>query len=125
MNDTSARPGPIGRHHAGGGTHPHAGRRRRLRQPPEPSLPSVRDKLRESHIDGQPKIKIGVATTEPLMGELRNGAHVGFDVEIARYVAASLGYEGDQRIECVSVATEDRIPSLQGGLSTWWCPASP
>ncbi|MFJ8690648.1 MULTISPECIES: transporter substrate-binding domain-containing protein [Micromonospora] len=82
----------------------------------EPSLPSVRDKLRESHIDGQPKIKIGVATTEPLMGELRNGAHVGFDVEIARYVASYLGYEGDQRIEWVSVTTEDRIPALQGGV---------
>ncbi|MFI9642884.1 transporter substrate-binding domain-containing protein [Micromonospora sp. NPDC051925] len=82
----------------------------------EPSLPSVLDKLRESHIDGQPKIKIGVATTEPLMGELRNGAHSGFDVEIARYVASYLGYEGDQRIEWVSVTTEDRIPALQGGL---------
>ncbi|MEU1754741.1 transporter substrate-binding domain-containing protein [Micromonospora matsumotoense] len=82
----------------------------------EPALPSVRDKLRESHIDGQAKIKIGVATTEPLMGELRNGAHVGFDVEIARYVASYLGYEGDQRIEWVSVTTEDRIPALQGGV---------
>ncbi|MEU7615501.1 transporter substrate-binding domain-containing protein [Micromonospora rifamycinica] len=82
----------------------------------EPSLPSVRDKLRESHIDGQSKIKIGVATTEPLMGELRNGGHVGFDVEIARYVASYLGYEGDQRIEWVSVTTEDRIPALQGGV---------
>ncbi|WBC11331.1 transporter substrate-binding domain-containing protein [Micromonospora sp. WMMA1947] len=81
----------------------------------EPPLPSVLDKLRESHIDGQAKIKIGVATTEPLMGELRNGAHVGFDVEIARYIAASLGFEGDQRIEWVSLATEDRIPALQGG----------
>ncbi|MBO4162053.1 MULTISPECIES: transporter substrate-binding domain-containing protein [Micromonospora] len=82
----------------------------------EPSLPSVRDKLRESHIDGQAKIKIGVATTEPLMGELRNGKHSGFDVEIARYVASYLGYEGDQRIEWVSVTTEDRIPALQGGV---------
>ncbi|MFJ6196111.1 transporter substrate-binding domain-containing protein [Micromonospora sp. NPDC092111] len=82
----------------------------------DPPLPSVLDKLRESHINGQPKIKIGVATTEPLMGELRNGAHTGFDVEIARYVASYLGYEGDQRIEWVAVTTEDRIPALQGGV---------
>ncbi|MEU4715276.1 transporter substrate-binding domain-containing protein [Micromonospora purpureochromogenes] len=82
----------------------------------DPPLPSVLDKLRESHIDGQPKIRIGVAATEPLMGELRNGTYVGFDVEIARYIAASLGYEGDQRIDFVSLATEDRIPALQGGV---------
>ncbi|MEU4400351.1 transporter substrate-binding domain-containing protein [Micromonospora orduensis] len=82
----------------------------------EPELPSVQEKLRESHIYGQSKLRIGVATNEPLMGELRNGQHVGFDVEIGRYVAASLGYEGEQRLEFVPVATEDRIPSLQGGM---------
>ncbi|MFC0002635.1 transporter substrate-binding domain-containing protein [Micromonospora siamensis] len=82
----------------------------------DPPLPSVLDKLRESHVDGQAKIRIGVATTEPLMGELRNGVHVGFDVEIARYIASYLGFAGDQRIEWVSLATEDRIPALQGGV---------
>ncbi|WP_328421302.1 transporter substrate-binding domain-containing protein [Micromonospora sp. NBC_00389] len=81
----------------------------------EPDLPSVQEKMRETHIYGQSKLRIGVATNEPLMGELRNGQHVGFDVEIARYVAASLGYEGDQRLEFVPVATEERIPALQGG----------
>ena len=67
----------------------------------EPELPSVQEKMRETHIYGQSKLRIGVATNEPLMGELRNGQHVGFDVEIARYIAASLGYEGDQRLEFV------------------------
>ncbi|MET7748584.1 transporter substrate-binding domain-containing protein [Micromonospora sp. NPDC005367] len=81
----------------------------------EPEFPSVQEKLRESHIYGQPKLRIGVASNEPLMGELRDGVHVGFDVEIARYIAASLGYEGDQRLEFVPVSTEDRIPALQGG----------
>ncbi|SIQ24333.1 transporter substrate-binding domain-containing protein [Micromonospora avicenniae] len=81
----------------------------------KPELPSVQEKLRESHIYGQPKLRIGVASNEPLMGELRDGVHVGFDVEIARYIAASLGYEGDQRLEFVPVSTEDRIPALQGG----------
>ncbi|SCG56268.1 transporter substrate-binding domain-containing protein [Micromonospora halophytica] len=83
----------------------------------DPPLPSVLDKLRESHIDGQPRIRIGVAATEPLMGELRNGTYTGFDVEIARYIASSLGFEGDQRIEFVPLATEDRIPALQGGVA--------
>ncbi|MFI7077071.1 transporter substrate-binding domain-containing protein [Micromonospora sp. NPDC049903] len=82
----------------------------------EPELPSVQEKLRESHIWEQNVLRIGVATNEPLMGDVRDGGHVGFDVEIARYVAASLGFEGDQRIEFVSVSTEDRIPALQGGM---------
>ncbi|WP_435205442.1 transporter substrate-binding domain-containing protein [Micromonospora sp. bgisy143] len=81
----------------------------------EPDLPSVQEKMRESHIYGQSKLRIGVATNEPLMGDLRNGQHIGFDVEIGRYIAASLGYEGEQQLEFVSVATEDRIPYLQGG----------
>ncbi|MFC8846454.1 MULTISPECIES: transporter substrate-binding domain-containing protein [unclassified Micromonospora] len=81
----------------------------------EPPIPSVNDKLRQTHIYGQPTLKIGVSTSGPLMGELRDGIHAGFDVEIARYVAAQLGYAGDHRIEWVPVSTEDRIPALQGG----------
>ncbi|MCG5437544.1 transporter substrate-binding domain-containing protein, partial [Micromonospora foliorum] len=81
----------------------------------EPELQSVQEKMRETHIYGQSKLRVGVATNEPLMSELRNGKPVGFDVEIARYIAASLGYEGDQRLEFVPVATEERIPALQGG----------
>ncbi|GIJ21884.1 transporter substrate-binding domain-containing protein [Micromonospora lutea] len=82
----------------------------------EPDLPSVQEKLRESHIWGQPVLRVGVADDEPLMGEVRDGVHIGFDVEIARYIAASLGYEGEHRIEFVTVSTEDRIPALQGGI---------
>ncbi|MGC5050399.1 transporter substrate-binding domain-containing protein [Micromonospora sp. DT48] len=82
----------------------------------EPDLPSVQEKLRESHIWGQSVLRIGVADDEPLMGEVRNGVRFGFDVEIARYIAASLGYEGEHRVEFVTVSTEDRIPALQGGV---------
>ncbi|ROT28010.1 transporter substrate-binding domain-containing protein [Micromonospora sp. HM5-17] len=78
-------------------------------------LPSVQDKLRESHIFGQSKLKIGVAKYEPLMGVLEDGEFVGFDIEIARYIAASLGYAGDDRIEFIQLATEDRVPALQSG----------
>jgi glutamate transport system substrate-binding protein len=81
----------------------------------KPDLPSVQEKLKQSHIYGQGKLRIGVATVEPLMGLLENGVYSGFDIEIARYIAGSLGYAGDERIEFVSLATEDRIPALQGG----------
>lgn len=81
----------------------------------EPRLPSVRELLQKSHIHGQPKLRIGVATREPLMGMRENGVYSGFDVEIARYIAGSLGYSGDQQLEFVPLATEDRIPWLQGG----------
>ncbi len=81
----------------------------------EPALPSVQEKLKESHIYGQSKLKIGVADFQPLMSVYENGVYHGFDVEIARYIAASLGYSGDDRIEWVQLSTENRIPSLQGG----------
>ncbi|MGI5212935.1 transporter substrate-binding domain-containing protein [Plantactinospora sp. CA-290183] len=81
----------------------------------EPKLATVQQKLEESHIYGQSKLRIGVAAFEPLMGVLENGRYVGFDIEIARYIAASLGYAGDERIEFVQLLTEDRIPALQGG----------
>ncbi|MEQ4304998.1 transporter substrate-binding domain-containing protein [Plantactinospora sp. B6F1] len=84
------------------------------RRGPEP--PSVQEKLKQSHIYGQSKLRIGVANYEPLMGVLDDsGKYVGFDIDIARYLAASLGYAGDQRIEFVRLATEDRIPALQSG----------
>ncbi|GAB3796456.1 transporter substrate-binding domain-containing protein [Micromonospora zhanjiangensis] len=81
----------------------------------KPQLPSVQEKLKKTHIYGQPKLKIGVATIEPLMGTLTNGVYAGFDIEIARYIAASLGYVGDEGLQFVPLATEDRIQALQGG----------
>ncbi|WP_422772224.1 transporter substrate-binding domain-containing protein [Plantactinospora sp. WMMC1484] len=81
---------------------------------PEP--PSVQEKLKQSHIYGQSKLRIGVAVFEPLMGVLDdNGKYVGFDIDIARYIASSLGYARDDRIDFVQLATEDRIPALQSG----------
>ena len=81
----------------------------------KPQLSSVQEKLKASHIYGQTKLKVGVATSEPLMGTLNNGVYAGFDIEIARYIATSLGYAGDERIDFVQLATEDRVPALQGG----------
>lgn len=81
----------------------------------DPKLPSVQEKIKSSHIYGQAKLRIGVATLEPLMGMRENGVYSGFDIEIARYIAESLGYAGDRNLEFVPLATEDRIPALQGG----------
>ncbi|MGC4804177.1 transporter substrate-binding domain-containing protein [Micromonospora sp. DT233] len=80
----------------------------------EPPFPSVKEMLRNTHIHDQPKLKIGVYTDSPLLGELRDGNYSGFDIEIARYIADELGY-GAERIEWVPVATADRIRYLQDG----------
>lgn len=81
----------------------------------DPQLPSVQERMRDAGIDGKEKLRIGVAAHEPLMGMHENGTYSGFDIEIARYIAESLGFAGDQRLEFVPLATEDRIPALQGG----------
>jgi len=77
--------------------------------------PSVQQKLEESSIWGQPLLRIGVAANEPLMGETKNGLHSGFDIEIARYLARSLGYASDKDIRFVEVRTDDRLEFLIGG----------
>lgn len=81
----------------------------------DPKLPSVQDKIRDAGLNGKEKLRIGVAVHEPLMAVQENGAYSGFDIEIARYIATSLGFAGNQRLEFVPLTTEDRIPALQGG----------
>lgn len=81
----------------------------------EPSRPSVQEKLKQSGIWGQAVLRIGVAGNEPLMGELKSGAYRGFDVEIGRYLARSLGYDSDDDIKFVQVRTDDRLEFLIGG----------
>ncbi|WDZ85741.1 transporter substrate-binding domain-containing protein [Micromonospora cathayae] len=75
----------------------------------DPGPPSVREKLRESHIDGQPVLRIGVSAEDP-----ENGAFVDFEREIAKYIAKNLGYEGAD-IEYHPLNTEERITALQSG----------
>lgn len=77
--------------------------------------PSVQQRLEESRIWGQAQLRIGVASNEPLMGEIKDGVRGGFDVEIARYLARELGYETDKDIEFVDVHTDDRMEYLIGG----------
>ncbi|GAB4051946.1 transporter substrate-binding domain-containing protein [Catellatospora paridis] len=83
---------------------------------PEGTAPkTVDDLFKKTDVYGQPKIKVGVAEDQPLMGQIVNGRFEGFDIEIARYLAESLGFKGDSRIEWVPLQTEDRENALVSG----------
>ncbi|MEH1013719.1 transporter substrate-binding domain-containing protein [Micromonospora sp. CPCC 206060] len=88
----------------------------------ERSIPTVREKMEKTHINGQSKLTIGIGISQPLLSEQRNGVYSGFDVEIARYIAESLGYrvngafDGvDDAVTLVQLGTEKRIEALQSG----------
>lgn len=76
---------------------------------------TVDELFKQTDVYGKPKIKIGVAEDQPLMGYIVNGKREGFDIEIARYLAESLGFMGDSRIEWVPLQTEDREIALVSG----------
>ncbi|MFI5841464.1 transporter substrate-binding domain-containing protein [Catenuloplanes sp. NPDC051500] len=84
-------------------------------QPDDAGPPSVDELLRKSRIWQRPTLKIGVAANEPLMGESKDGVRSGFDVEIARYLARSLGFTNESDIEFVTVRTDERIRFLTAG----------
>ncbi len=71
--------------------------------------------LRQTSIWQQPTLRIGVAANEPLMGEIKDGVRSGFDVELARYLARSLGYTDESDVEFVTVRTDERIRFLLAG----------
>ncbi|MFV2106460.1 transporter substrate-binding domain-containing protein [Micromonospora sp. LOL_015] len=81
-------------------------------QPPD--RPTVRDLREASTISERTELHIGVNVDIPLMSYRRNNAYHGFDIEIARYIADSLGF-GDQSIRWVPLDTEDRIEKLRSG----------
>jgi len=84
-----------------------------------PKRPSVADKLVEAGLADHakhPKLRIGVYVNQPLMGYVRGGVHRGFDPDLARYIAGSLGFVGDESIDWVAMrTTRDRIEYLQNG----------
>ncbi|WP_051571012.1 transporter substrate-binding domain-containing protein [Cryptosporangium arvum] len=82
----------------------------------EPDRATVQKKLDQAGLldDNRPnQLRIGVYDWQPLLGFLDGkGNHAGFDVDVAKYVAANLGYEGKVRwVPLVNVA--DRIEALQ------------
>src|SRR5262249_6287420 len=51
-----------------------------------------------------------------LMGYVEGGMHRGFDPDLARYIASSLGFIGNENIDWVAINnTRDRIEYLQNG----------
>lgn len=79
-----------------------------------PARSSVDEKIREAALGDQ--LRIGVYDNQPLMGYVANGVNKGFDVDIARYIAKSLGYDGDRKIQWVIVPTvDDRMTYLAQG----------
>jgi ABC-type amino acid transport substrate-binding protein len=61
------------------------------------------------------KLLAGVKTDFPPFGYLEsNGAYAGFDVEIARYLATAI-FDGEPKVEFVTVTTGDRITFLYAG----------
>ncbi|HZM83149.1 MAG TPA: transporter substrate-binding domain-containing protein [Candidatus Limnocylindrales bacterium] len=83
------------------------------------SKPSVEQKLKDAGLfehSTHPKLKIGVYINRPLLGFVERGVNGGFEVDIARYVAKNLGYQGDGKIEWVTVpSVNDRMLYLERG----------
>ncbi|MFG3258433.1 glutamate ABC transporter substrate-binding protein [Streptomyces sp. NPDC048172] len=62
-------------------------------------------------------LTIGVKEDQPGMGEMNpaTGAYSGFDIEIARMLAASLGFDPEKDIEFKAIASANRETALQNG----------
>ena len=66
------------------------------------------------------KIRIGIKFDQPGLGFKKNGTYVGFDVDVAKYVAKKLGYSEDEIVwkespskqrEAMSTTSSHPIPS--------------
>jgi glutamate transport system substrate-binding protein len=80
---------------------------------------SVEDLMQEAGLldpHRPPQLRIGVYTWQRPMAYVdeTSGRNEGFDVEIARYIAGKLGYEGDEKISWVALeSVADRMKVLQ------------
>lgn len=64
--------------------------------------------------DGKKVIRIGIKFDQPGMGFKKAGTYVGFDVDVAKYVAKKLGYSEDQIVWKES-PSKQRETMLQNG----------
>ncbi|MDF7663680.1 glutamate ABC transporter substrate-binding protein [Bifidobacterium sp. ESL0763] len=60
------------------------------------------------------KIRIGIKFDQPGVGFKKSGTYVGFDVDVARYIAEKLGYSDDQ-IVFKEAPSKQREAMLQNG----------
>lgn len=90
-------------------------RRRRLVQRRRPQAHRGRQPDRRGHTD-RGSVKIGVKEDQPNLGYLdpTTGERSGFDVDIARWIAASLGYDEDQ-IEFTAIDSANREQAIING----------
>lgn len=64
--------------------------------------------------DGKKVIRIGIKFDQPGLGFKKSGTYVGFDVDVAKYVAKKLGYSEDQIVWKES-PSKQRETMLQNG----------
>ena len=64
--------------------------------------------------DADGKIRIGIKFDQPGLGFKKNGTYVGFDVDVAKYVAKKLGYSEDE-IVWKEAPSKQREAMLQNG----------
>ena len=64
--------------------------------------------------DGKKVIRIGIKFDQPGLGFKKSGTYVGFDVDVAKYVAKKLGYSEDQIVWKES-PSKQREAMLQNG----------
>lgn len=77
--------------------------------------PTVSGYLEASSLSGKARITVGVPMDRPLLGYREStGELTGFDVEIARYLAHSLGFT-DNQIVFSPVAPQERVIALTTG----------
>ncbi|MEU2083754.1 glutamate ABC transporter substrate-binding protein [Streptomyces albus] len=76
-----------------------------------PSSPTWRAARQRGHL------AIGVKEDQPGMGEKNpaTGTYTGFDIEIAKMMAASLGFDPHRQVEYKAIASANRETSLQNG----------
>jgi polar amino acid transport system substrate-binding protein len=73
------------------------------------AVPAVADRLDEVKARG--KLVVGVSDTTPPFTFKKDGAHVGYDIDLVRAVAKRLGVT----VETVSLSSAERIPLLKDG----------
>lgn len=78
--------------------------------------PEVAGSTTVAEITTRGKVKVGVKEDQPNLGYLdpTTNERSGFDVDIARWIAASLGYD-EADIEFSAIASENREQSIENG----------
>ena len=75
------------------------------------TLPAAADRLDD--IKARGKVVVGVSDTTPPFSFRKDDSVTGYDIDLVRRVAASLGVA----VETVSVSSAERIPMLKVGSS--------